>query len=197
MGDYFAGLDLGQASDWTALTIAERWQVRSEEHTVRVYKVGHLERCRHVPYPQIVGRVKALLAAPALKGHTTLVVDATGVGVPVCDMLRQAGIGAPMVPVTITGGTETTRRGVEYSTPKRDLVSALRVLLDARRLLIARELPEAETLTRELERFRVKVSLSGHDSYEAWREGDHDDLVLSCALAVWYAEQQRRGVGFG
>lgn len=30
-----------------------------------------------------------------------------------------------------------------------------------------------------------------HDSYEAWRERGHDDLVLALALACWRAEQPR------
>jgi hypothetical protein len=43
-------------------------------------------------------------------------------------------------------------------------------------------------LRAELLNFRVKINLaSGHDSYEAWREGDHDDLVLAAAMAVWSA----------
>jgi hypothetical protein len=37
--------------------------------------------------------------------------------------------------------------------------------------------------------FRVKIDpLTAHDSYGAWREGQHDDLVLAVALAVWFAE---------
>ncbi len=34
---------------------------------------------------------------------------------------------------------------------------------------------------------RIKVSLSGQDTYGAWREGLHDDLVLAAALACWRA----------
>ena len=46
----------------------------------------------------------------------------------------------------------------------------------------------AETLKQELLNFRVKVNVStAHDSYEAWREGDHDDLVLATGLALWGA----------
>ncbi len=30
---------------------------------------------------------------------------------------------------------------------------------------------------------------TAHDSYEAWREGDHDDLVLSVAMACWAGER--------
>jgi len=39
----------------------------------------------------------------------------------------------------------------------------------------------------EHQNFRVKLNLkTAHDSYEAWREGDHDDLVLSLSLASWW-----------
>ena len=40
--------------------------------------------------------------------------------------------------------------------------------------------------------FKRKVSLAGRDTYEAWREGTHDDLVLAAALAEWYAERHVR-----
>jgi len=47
-------------------------------------------------------------------------------------------------------------------------------------------------LVKELENFKVKVNIqTAHDSYEAWRESDHDDLVLALALACWWAEQRR------
>jgi hypothetical protein len=46
-------------------------------------------------------------------------------------------------------------------------------------------------LVRELENFKVKVNIhTAHDSYETWRESDHDDLVLALALAFWWAEQR-------
>ncbi len=49
----------------------------------------------------------------------------------------------------------------------------------------------AATLTRELLAFQVKISAeTAHDSYGAWREGAHDDLVLAVALALWAGERQ-------
>ncbi len=66
------------------------------------------------------------------------------------------------------------------------------MLLQNQRLKIAEGLPLADILTRELLAFRVKINLStGHDSYEAWRERDHDDLVLAVALACY--EHHSRG----
>jgi hypothetical protein len=57
-------------------------------------------------------------------------------------------------------------------------------------LKIAEGLALEDTLVKELLNFRVKINIStAHDSYEAWREGDHDDLVLSVALARWAGER--------
>ena len=72
--------------------------------------------------------------------------------------------------------------------PKRNLVSALQAALQTGTLKIASSLQLAEVLRQELLNFRIKINLStGHDSYEHWREGDHDDLVLAAAMAVWSA----------
>ena len=72
------------------------------------------------------------------------------------------------------------------------------MLLQSGRLKIARELEHAETLKAELLNFRVKINIAtGHDSYEAWREGDHDDLVLAAAMATWKAQKPEFAVLIG
>ncbi len=77
--------------------------------------------------------------------------------------------------------------------PKRDLISATLVLLQNGQLKIADALPLKDTLVKELLNFRVKINIStAHDTYEAWREGDHDDLVLSVALACWAGERHMK-----
>ena len=197
MNPYVLGLDLGQAQDFTALSLVE--VVRPEpgagaqESSGRrepIFDVRHLERFPlRTPYPEIVARVRAMLQTDPLKGRTWTAADATGVGAPVIDLLTQAGV-TPLVAVTITGGTETIKDpgGKAFRVPKRDLVSGLQVLLQNHRLRIAKGLPETPTLERELLNFQVKISLdTGHDSYGTpWREGLHDDLVLCVALSCWY-----------
>ena len=77
--------------------------------------------------------------------------------------------------------------------PKRDLASAPLVLMQNKQLKIAEGLQLADTLKRELLNFKVKINIStAHDSYEAWREGDHDDLVLAVAMACWCGERYLR-----
>ena len=74
------------------------------------------------------------------------------------------------------------------------MVGVVQSGLQSGQLKVAADLPEAATLQRELQNFQVKIKLeTGNDSYGAWREGTHDDLVLAVALALWIA--QHTGIG--
>jgi hypothetical protein len=176
------GVDLGQTSDFTAITILEEREENS-------YDVRYLERLRNTPYPDIVRRLDHLVRR--LPERPDMAVDATGVGRPVIDMIKDANLPASVYPITLTGGDSVNRDGMERHVPKRDVASTIAVLLQTGRLRIAKRLRESETLARELLNFRVKISLSGHDSYEAWREQEHDDLVLAVGLAAWHFEKGR------
>ena len=181
---FYVGLDLGQANDYTAASILER----VGDHLENSYQVRHLERVRNVPYPQIVDRVSSMMHHPALAYNAALVVDQTGVGAPVVDLFRQAGLDP--VGVLIHGGDKVSREGGTWRVPKRDLVGSLQVLFQSGRLKISKKLPLASVLQSELLTFKVKIDpVTSHDSYSAWREQDHDDLVLSVAMAAWWAEQ--------
>jgi hypothetical protein len=102
---------------------------------------------------------------------------------------RWGKLDAVLRPVTITGGNAIVPDDLGWHVPKKELVGVLQMLLTSRRLLVAKNLPDAAVLSKELENFRAKVKLNSmNESYEAWREGDHDDLVLSVAIACWIAE---------
>ncbi len=114
-----------------------------------------------------------------------LLVDATGVGRPVLDLVRQARMPADVRGATITAGDALSRDGLDYRVPKADLVGTLQLLLGDGRLKWAATLPLRAELEAELADFRVKLTAAAHESYGAWREGQHDDLVLALALASW------------
>jgi hypothetical protein len=176
--DLIVGLDLGQAADFTALAVIER--------TASGYTVPALNRTRDLPYPEVVATVAGYLALPDMTG-ARLVIDATGVGRPVLDLFRASGLDPTAV--TITGADRATGNFRSARVPKRDLVNVVLLALQANTLHIPAELPHAATLGHELAEVRRKISANGHDSYGVWREGEHDDLVLALALALWLAER--------
>ena len=200
MKQYILSVDLGQMNDPTAISILEerleesfkqspmdvRHGTRGERKITRVYALRHLERPPlRTTYDQIVDKVKALIETPALRGNAELIIDATGVGRPVLDMMVRAGLSP--IGITITGGRTVSQDEDGYHVPKRDLASALQVAFASRRMKLAAGLPLAAEFMKELEAFRVKITKAGTDTYEAWRETDHDDIVLSVAMGVWYA----------
>ena len=201
MSMFILGLDLGQAGDYTALAVLEQtWPEIDDIPTTR-YDVRHLERMPlGTSYPEVVKQVGQRVHVLAEQDASlTLVVDQTGVGRPVVDLLRDAALPCRLVPIMITGGQTVTQteeqvgwvKEIGFHVPKRDLVSILAVLLQSERTRVAQDLPAAQLLVQELLNFRVKISLTGRDSYgagEEWRDGAHDDLVLAVALAAWYGE---------
>ena len=189
---YFSGLDLGRPSEYTSLAVLERTTQPDPEspgRKLKFYAVRHLERFElGTSYPEICARLKAVFADARLQ-DSTLTVDRTVVGQPVIDLLRRAGLGVSIRPLTITAGLRS-----EYDqcgtclVPKNELVSTLQILLQTRRIKVAPSLPQAATLMKELTRFRAKSKLASVDTLEDWREGPHDDLVLSVAIAAWQSE---------
>jgi hypothetical protein len=204
MSEFFVGLDLGQASDYTALVIVERVQVPDGPVNTNLEQPTRTElRCQHaerlplgVPYPAVVTHVTTLLDSRLLKGRTSLVVDHTGVGRPVFDMFEASPLSCPLTGITITGGDTVSWDSNRARVPKRDLIGAAQVALQNRVLLLAPSMPHAAMLVAELRNFRVKIDVTtAHDSYSAWRENIHDDLVLSLSMACWMA-QETRPIGF-
>jgi hypothetical protein len=203
---FHVGLDLGQSADYTALAVVQDGVKENPAGGTEKYlHLRHLERYElRTPYPEIASRVAALVRSPELspteydpsrlRYYTKppmLVVDDTGVGRAVSDLLKTRGL--RFKAVTITGGDKVhAAGGGRYRVPKRDLVAALEVPFHTGELRVAEGLELWDVLRKELLNFRRKIDLrTAHDSYEHWRESDHDDLVLACALACWWA--RRRG----
>ena len=122
------------------------------------------------------------MATSAMASGCSLVVDATGVGQPVVDMLRAARLGCDICAVTITGGDKARCDGAGWNVPKQDLLAGLQVLLERGELRIAKDLRGARLLMREL----MDMQAKGAGGY-----GQHDDLVIALALACWRVRKWR------
>lgn len=206
---YIAGVDLGQSRDPSALIVAkmtvgtidiDRGSGRQVRRTYfeggATYDIGHIERLPlGTKYPAVVTHTRSVIAAlqgERPKHDVALVVDRTGVGRAVGDLMTEETVGVAPVLVTITGGDAVTKADDGgYGVPKRELASVIQALLQTSRLRLAEDQPFLEELKSELAGFRAKIKLSGSVSFEAgedWRSAAHDDLVLALALAVWAGE---------
>jgi len=191
MNRWVLGLDLGQTTDYSAAAVlTEKPGERGDVSDAR-QEVPWLQRWElGTPYQTIAKHAAALAwrTAGALGLSTgALVVDQTGVGRPVVEMIRAEPLPCALYAVTITSGNQATfdHERNEWHVPKRQLVSAAQLLLQTQRLQIAKALPDAATLSTELLNFQVKITTSANETYGAWREGTHDDLVLAVALGCW------------
>jgi hypothetical protein len=185
---YFVGLDLGQSQDFSALCVLQR---TGDDRANYQFACTFLHRWKlRTPYPAIVADTVRLMNTAELqtgRGRPTLAIDATGVGAPVIDLFKREQHGSNLQPIQIVGGATVSRENGTTRVPKRNLVSTVQVYLQSKRLKIASQLDLADTLTRELQNFQIRITDAANDTYGAWREGTHDDLVLAVALALWTA----------
>jgi hypothetical protein len=198
---FILGVDLGQSHDYTALCVlnhrivptddwiqndvAQIWKQKANEF----FDVRWLERLPlGTSYVDVVQHVSNLLARPPLNAGAKLVIDESGVGRPVGDLLDVAGLKPTRV--TITSGLETTRHGpYSFHVSKAQLISGLDARLHTGELKIAAAISEAGNLADELKNFERHVTASGRNSWSARGTGN-DDLVLSVAISLWFAMSQ-------
>lgn len=238
MGSVTIGLDVGQRVDPTAAAVCERetrileggrWVMPQGERIVEaqdlrhippkkedVYYVRHISRLPlGTAYPAVAERVAELIVGvrERNKGRLVLNIDATGVGLPVVDLIRERladlvrgkltgfdnpslGLGSiEVVAVMFTHGDHYEVRGKTATLGKAFLVSRLQALLQTERVKLPKT-PETEALARELQDYQIKVDANANDTYGAFRVGAHDDLVTALGLAVLPPGPSRRLVIF-
>jgi hypothetical protein len=181
----FAGLDEGQAVDFTALAVVERF-FPSDSYYLRM-----LRRVRDKPYPEIVAGLAAQFSEKKFS-NAALAVDRTGVGRPFLDYLRQEL--PPMkviLGVTITGGHNTTvGEPLSVNLPKHVLIQTGKLVLEQRRLRNLASFSElGDILQRELQGYQVRITAHANEVYEGdLRQRPNDDCVFALCLALWLAE---------
>ena len=158
------GVDVGQRRDPTALAVLDGWDVR------------HLERLPlGTSYMMGVERI-ATVAAAGMR----IVVDATGIGRAVVELLEARGL-LPLA-VTLTGGKLVRVEGSRVSLPRSALFVPLVAAVEAGRLRVAAGLSFGPELLQELRTARERGI---GRQVEARGAGHHGDLMPAVALAVW------------
>ncbi len=195
---FFISADLGQTTDYTAISITERISGGVNAYGfLNTFHLRHIERpARGTEYPEIIDRMIEIYRSPELeKKYKAVVIDLTGLGRPVYDMMRKVGFHESLYAISITGGNVVTHDRRIFNVPKRDLITNLQILFQNGTLQIAKGLKEADALVEELTNFQTKISDTGMDTYGA-RSGAHDDIVLSVAMDAWLANRETWDMGY-
>ncbi|OPY45891.1 MAG: hypothetical protein A4E47_00803 [Methanosaeta sp. PtaU1.Bin028] len=187
---FILALDPAQLRDWSALAAVDM-QYRPEEKRFG-YDLVAMGRKQGLPYDQIVDWVVRTLKKPEFRRDQPpeFLLDATGVGVAVRDMLAAKGV--RMKAVTITSGETCTRQGPIYHVGKARMIGTFLGAFDAGKVRINPSMPIWPHLEKEMLGFRAEMSSQGRAKFEA-EQGENDDMLFALAMAVWFGEEVRRG----
>jgi hypothetical protein len=190
---FVVAVDLGISRNFTALVLLKRVECQVDEtldyrdpaRNPVVYHVLHLKRFPlGTESPVIIEFISQLMARRTLAGRTGLVVDASGIGMPIVKEMRRCGLNP--VPITFTPGGRTRRNNV----PKRDLVSGLLLLFQQSRIRIPSNVKLRAELIEEFNNFILKYTQNGNPTFSA-AAGAHDDLIMALSLACYFLENRR------
>lgn len=184
---FVLGVDLAQVQDFTTFAL-------TEQRTDGSLRIVELKRTRRELYPKIARKIMRLIHHPKIYNRVSVVIDQTGVGPAVTNILIEAGFN--FYPVQFHGGAKERIEvddimGIElYHVPKNNIVDTLIAAYQTQRMKVVPSLELTPVLEEELTNFRRKQNKrTGHVTYEHWREGDHDDLVFACGLCTWFDER--------
>ncbi len=164
-------------------------------------RVAEVYRKLHRPYHYLEHEPERLRELYAQRGPDQrqsvreCYVDATGVGKPVVDLIRDKGVSCTAV--LLTGGTQVTSEWQRLSLPKGEMVSHLQVLMQSHRVHMDTNDPEAMAAVDELMNYEIRVTEMKHVQTGVFKVGAHDDLATALALACWEKPESTFGIEYG
>lgn len=220
--EYIVSVDLAKKRDATAIQI-----YRDKPEVIptipgsprRLKVVNYLElayqrKIQQMNYLDQVRFIVDITNSVDISNNFTLLVDGTGVGDPVVDIMRENGLNP--IPIIFTSGgsineiaqpfgqvfgssSSTRLNGMkvlkEIRVPKDTLVHAGMLVMQQKRLRTAYNLDHKEEFAMQLQRFVGKVNeKTKRVSYGNESDDIHDDFVVAFLMAAWYSAYKREDV---
>ncbi len=197
------GCDLAKSLDYTSFAvILMEWSPEIQDF---VYHLKALDRVRGVDYPKITDTIIATVGRLDVEGRRNVAIltsdgphlcmDASGLGAPIRDYLKQSSIfgggayGKKLYPVVFTGGEaaryDTTTHN--YNISKSIIISNFLSLMQHRRFDYAPDLEALPLLEKEIASFKYHLTASGHTGFDA-EQGAHDDLICATCIPLIIGE---------
>lgn len=212
--NYIVTGDMGKRTDNATIAVCQRvTKLRGGEVPEPGIYIGHsppevvyteLDFVRleefplETPYRSIVARHKEIVTHKEVIRNVDHLVDATGVGEAVLEMMH---IDLPAcIGLYFTGG-DRVREGkskTELFVPKRDIAMSLLLWYENDRIHVAtgndrtregrRQAEVYKRYDEQLAKFTEKIKATHHTVWENESDADHDDLVIAVAMACWWAQ---------
>ena len=213
MNEYLSVWDIAKRRDFTTGFTCKvtpeildgNARASSPDRIVNFLDILKIDKFNNISYPETVNRIALRMSHRDLVSNCDLLVDGTGVGEAVVDLLRERNL-AP-IPILFTGGTDAKAvyadfgtvfggsfRGLqavkEWRVPKADLVAAGQLVAQQGRVRIAQGIRYADDFRTQMEGFRGKVNeATGRKKYENENDEIHDDMVVCYLMAAWWMVQ--------
>lgn len=210
---FLIGADFGKTRDPSAIAVL-RHDVAADHLLLRHLEIFPQGTAFRVVVQRIAALVRKVRPTPPgnrawreLHGRAwpedppvTIAVDATGLGQPVTEMLREEPWEAGLVPIVFTGPGHAHFDPAtgHWNVPKIDLVQDVirRVQDTPPRYFCPTDLALAAELEKQFGELQEKISATGRLSYQHEAEGDrggHGDLAVAACVASWAASRVAAG----
>ena len=206
--EYIYALDIGSEQDFCAgLLLKKHTRIQThpeiladmgagikqtlivERHLIHTYRPP-----LRTPYDEVINTVCKTVKHADLYQNCYLVVDKGQVGNAIVQTMIK--IGLHPYAVNITAGREVSETTGGWNVPKKDLVGALILALEQQTFKTHPRISDRAQLISELKKFRMKRRASGAMTFEAERDRDHDDMVMSLAMGIWFSDRVWSESGF-
>ena len=143
------------------------------------------------PYLEVVPELVKLCNHPQIAHHGALVVDATGHGECVVELIQRERLPVSFLAVNVTSGDHVTSTRWGRNVPKRELITRTDLLFEQSHVHIASDAGDTGILQDELLQYESTTSQDGHTTY-APADSLTDDTVMALSLAGWWAWENRK-----
>jgi len=190
---YWVAADLGQANDFTAVTVIkdEALPIFDGDKIIvgpRHRSIVYADRFRGVSYVDVCDHLVRLRNAPPFGGKSELVIDGTSLGRVVSDMLWDEGVDHHAV--QMTGGQRWEKKGARYvNAGKTFMIENLSVLFASGDLKFAHDLPLRAEIEEDLASFSLQTTAAGNQIITQSRSaGGHGDLGISVIVGAFASQ---------
>lgn len=188
MDKWILSFDVGKKSDPSGVGLYKCWPRLDGDGVVWYLLLAQQWKWRRMPYTEQAANIATLTGR--MRGDLTFVMDATGVGEAVKDLLVAKGLNPLCIYYSGGATAHKVRSGngstIGWTVPKQDLVHAAQLLVQQHRIKVLPSCRRRDEFAAQMKGFKGRINERGRLSADAVDDELHDDMVNHALMASWY-----------